>query len=207
MSKAKSTQETSQKPTGSEPEHNETAARAPQATESSTRKGGQLAPRERYGLAPRTQASPFAFMRRFSDEMDRLFDDFGFGRTGFGPSSLARIGQGAWSPQVEMFEREGKLVVRADLPGMTRDDVKVDLDDDRITIQGERRSEHEENREGYYRSERSYGSFHRTIPLPEGANGENARATFRNGVLEIEMEVPKRRSARRIEIEEAPKPK
>ena len=96
-----------------------------------------------------------------------------------------------WSPQIETFEREGQLVVRADLPGLKKDDVNVEITDDAITISGERRNEDEERREGYYRSERSYGSFFRSIPLPEGVNAEDANATFNNGVLEITMQAVK----------------
>ena len=95
-----------------------------------------------------------------------------------------------WSPQVEVFEREGQLVLRADLPGLTKEDVKVEVTNEAINISGERKSEHEEKREGYYRSERSYGSFYRSIPLLEGVNAEDANATFRNGVLEITMQAP-----------------
>jgi HSP20 family protein len=202
MSKAKST-ETSHKPVEKEQQHKEIAEPTPQAPRGQAREGSHLAHRERYGPSQLAAASPFSFMRRFGEEMDRLFDDFGFGGLGLGPSSLGSLGAVGWSPQVEMFERKGKLVVRADLPGLTREDVKVELDDDAITIRGERRREHEENREGYYRSERSYGSFYRTIPLPEGVNGEAAKATFRDGVLEIEMEAPKQKNrGRRLDIEE-----
>jgi HSP20 family protein len=150
-------------------------------------------------------------MRRFSEEMDRLFDDFGFGGNWLGPSfgrdyfprSLDEFRQSLWSPQVETFEREGQLVLRADLPGLKKDDVNVEITDDAITISGERRDEDEESREGYYRSERSYGSFFRSIPLPQGVNAEDAKATFENGVLEITMQAPQLQSrARRLEIKE-----
>jgi len=148
--------------------------------------------------------SPFSIMRRFSDEMDRVFGDFGFGRglaSGFG--RLAELEGSMWSPQVEAFEREGKLIVRADLPGLTKDDLHVEITDDAIKIRGERRQELEENEEGYYRSERSYGSFYREIPLPSGVNREEAKATFRNGVLEITLPAPAQEpSSRRIEISE-----
>ena len=174
---------------------------------------------EQTGLARRDSSapsffggSPFAMMRRFREEMDRLFDDFGFGRSlmpNFGRDLFSRafgdFGETAvWSPQVEMFERDGKLVVRADLPGLNKDDVKVELTDNAVTISGERRSEHEEKREGFYRSERSYGSFFRRIPLPEGVNTEDANATFNNGVLEVEMKAPEKRSTgRRLEIKDS----
>jgi HSP20 family protein len=152
--------------------------------------------------------SPFSLMRRFSEEMDRLFGDVGFGgglTSGFGREfgRLADLEGSMWLPQVEAFEREGKLTVRADLPGLTKDDIDVDITDDAIKIRGERQQEKEENEEGYYRSERSYGSFYREIPLPSGVNPEEANATFRNGVLEITMPAPARQaSSRRIEIGE-----
>src|SRR5690348_2868493 len=86
--------------------------------------------------------TPFNMMRRFADEMDRMFEDFGFpGREGFGRS----MGMERFSPQVDIFERDGKLVVRADLPGMTKDDVNVEVTEDAIVIDGERKYEHEEN--------------------------------------------------------------
>jgi HSP20 family protein len=86
---------------------------------------------------------------------------------------------------------------------LTKDDVNVEINDDAITISGERQNENEEKREGYYRSERSYGSFFRTIPLPQGVNADDANATFNNGVLEITMKAPQLQSrGRRLEISE-----
>src|SRR4030095_3006522 len=93
-----------------------------------------------------------------------------------------------FSPQVDIFERNGKLVVRADLPGMTKDDITVEVTDDAVVMDGESRYEHEEKETGIYRSERSYGRFHREIPLPEGVKTENATATFKNGVLEVTLD-------------------
>lgn len=180
--------------------------RRSQSTSKSREPETSLARREQFSNL-RT-VSPFSLMRRFSEEMDRLFGNFGFGRgiaTGFDREfdRFADLEGAMWSPQVEAFERGGKLIVRADLPGLTKDDVKVDITDDAIRIRGERQSEKEENEEGYYRSERSYGSFYREIPLPSGVNGEEADATFRNGVLEITMPAPARQSSsRRIEIGE-----
>jgi HSP20 family protein len=133
-------------------------------------------------------ASPFALMRRFSDEMDRMFE----GRRG----ELA-----PWSPAVEVSERDGKLEIRADLPGLNEKDVKVEVTDEGLIIQGERKREHEEHREGYHRSERSYGQFYRVIPLPEGANVDQARAEFRNGELRVNVPVPQQqRKSREIPI-------
>jgi len=153
-------------------------------------------------IGSRLAATPVDFMKRFGEEMDRLFGEFGFGRGWLPPNIERAFGEGLWAPQVEMFEHDGQLVVRADLPGLTRDDVNVEMNDDGITIEGERRSEQEENREGLYRSERSYGKFYRRLPLPEGVKPENATATFRDGVLEITMDAPKhaQAKAKRIEI-------
>jgi HSP20 family protein len=207
MSKAHPTREKTHKGAESQQQQQRPKGAAPQAGRDESARGSSLARRQAGGLSAQGYASPFSFMRRFSEEMDRLFDDFGFGglaaRPGPGRSLAGRgaAGMAGWSPQVEMFEREGKLVVRADLPGMKKEDVSVDLDDDVITIRGERRSEHEEDREGYYHSERSYGSFHRMIPLPDGVDGESAKASFRDGVLEITMDAPRRPSGRRLDIE------
>jgi len=166
--------------------------------------GGQ---KEERGLERRTpnalspsSASPFSFMRRFSEEMDRLFEDFGFGPSfsGFGGSLMPRseFGQAAWAPQIEMFERDNKLVVRADLPGLSKEDIKVEVANDYLTIEGERRREHEETKEGRYRSERSYGHFYRSIPLPAGVDSKDVNATFHDGVLEVTMPAPPSQEAR-----------
>jgi HSP20 family protein len=159
-------------------------------------------------LSPARTVSPFAAMRQFSEDMERLFGGFGFGRglaSGIGREfdRLADLEGAIWSPQVEAFERNNRLIIRADLPGLTKDDINVDITDDAIKIRGERRQETEETDEGYYRSERSYGSFYREIPLPNGVNREEANATFRNGVLEITMPAPARQSSSRpLEIGE-----
>jgi len=155
-------------------------------------------------LASRLAGTPFAFMKRFGEEMDRLFEDFGLGGGWLAPVFKGQFGDGLWAPQIEMLERNGELVVRADLPGLTKDDVKVELTDNAITIEGERKGEHEEKGEGYYRSERSYGKFYRRLPVPDGVNVNQANATFNNGVLEITMPAPKHveQRARRLEINE-----
>jgi len=166
-----------------------------------------IARREQFSPA-RATTSPFSLMRRFSEEMDRLFGDFNFGG-GFAPGLSRQLGKLAdletptWLPQVEMFERNGKLNIRADLPGLSKDDIDVDITNDAVVIRGERQQEKEDSGEGYYRSERSYGSFYREIPLPSGIKAEEANATFRDGVLEITMPAPERQSqSRRIEIGE-----
>ena len=153
--------------------------------------------------------NPFAAMRRWSEDMDRLFQDFGFGQLGLGLSPFrdlgmlgGRLGPGQnesadWSPQVEAFRRGDNFVVRADLPGMKKDDVNVEVENNVLTISGERTDEHEEKREGFYRSERSYGQFYRAIPLPEGVSADQCDATFKDGVLEISLKVPQQREKSR----------
>jgi HSP20 family protein len=154
-------------------------------------------------------SGPFSLMRRISDEMDRLFESFGMGRN-FLPEEFGQgRGRGGlqsatalWSPHLEVFERNGKLVIEADLPGVKRDDVNVQVEQDAVIIQGQRQQQSENNSQaGYYHSERSYGSFYRMIPLPEGVNTEDATATFRNGVLEIEVPMPQQQQrSRRLEV-------
>jgi HSP20 family protein len=109
-----------------------------------------------------------------------------------------------WTPELEIFHRNSELVIRADLPGLTKDDVKVDVSDNQVIIEGERQRQHEEEREGVFRSERSYGRFYRAIPLPEGVIADQAKATFKNGVLEVTIPAPpeQARRGRRLEISE-----
>jgi HSP20 family protein len=126
-----------------------------------------------------------------SEEMDRTFGQF------FGQQGGASGSSGTWYPPIEVAEREGQLHVHAELPGLNPEDVKVEVTDDALVIRGERKSEHEHRIGGAYRSERRYGQFYREIPLPEGVNAEQARAQFRNGVLEVTVPVPQQASNRR----------
>lgn len=156
------------------------------------------------GLETRLPA-PGNLVRRIRDEMDRLFEDLGVGNLTRSLPTTESLGLGSWAPEVEVFERQGDLVVRADLPGLTKDDIKLDVTEKAITIDGERRQEHEEREEGYYRSERSYGRFTRRIPLPEGVDIDTANAQFRDGVLEITFATPERKGlkSRKLEIGES----
>jgi HSP20 family protein len=161
--------------------------------------------------------TPFMLMRRMADDMDRLFENFGLGSTGFGLSPLLGTGSGrdlwgessssravaqSWTPQIETFRRGDKLVVRADLPGLKKDDVKVEIENGVLSISGERRDQYEEDRDGYYRSERSYGQFYRALSLPEGVSDEQCEATFKDGVLEVTLAAPKEedRKAKQVPI-------
>lgn len=155
--------------------------------------------------------SPFGALQRFADEMDRMFEDFGFGRRWNSPSwrepapwrETGRETGELWDPEIEVFQNNNELTVRADLPGLKKDEVSVELTENAVTIHGERKREREEDREGYYRTERTYGSFYRVIPLPEGAITEQAKARFNNGVLEVTIPAPPPASkGRKLEITE-----
>jgi len=172
----------------------------------SRRGGSHLSPFSMLG-------NPFGMMRSMMDQMDRLFEDFtgtslGRSRPASMPSAVQGTGGGygttsLWYPQIEVSERGDNLVVCADLPGMKREDVQLEVHDDRLVLQGERRNEQTQNQGGLYRTERSYGSFYRTIPLPDGVNPDQVRATFKDGVLEVTVPVPNRQQqiqGRRIEI-------
>lgn len=164
-----------------------------------------------------TASNPFDLMRRMSEDMDRLFEQFGFGRSGLGlaPSAGSLLGSGLgdrssgfggaeslWMPQVEVAQRGDRFLVRADLPGVDKNDVHVEVENDVLTISGERRTEQQDERNGIFRSERSYGSFYRAIPLPDGVNADQCDARFNDGVLEVSLPLPKQeeRSTKRIQI-------
>jgi HSP20 family protein len=177
--------------------------------------GQELAQRDRERRALQrwdtgSYASPFTFLDRMTEEMDRMFDrvfrDFGFPRrSGASRNLFGSSGQeGTWAPRIEAFQKADRFIVRADLPGLKKDDVHVELTDEAVTIRGERREHHEEEREGYYHSEREYGQFYRSIPLPEGVISESAQATFRNGVLEVSMQAAPSEAnrGRRLDIRE-----
>lgn len=154
------------------------------------------------GRASADAFGPFSLMRRFSEDMDRLFEGF-FGPSLWSSEPLSMLGQSTRWPELEMHQEGNRWVVQADVPGLRREDVNVEVRDGELVISGERRSQSEKNERGFYRSERTYGSFSRAIPLPEGANLESASASFENGVLRIELEVPEQQQrSRRIEVRE-----
>jgi len=158
--------------------------------------------------------TPFTLMRRMAEDMDRLFENFGFGPSvGLAPafglgssrdlwSGQSGVDRNLWSPQVETFRRGDKLVVRADLPGLKKEDVKVEIENGVLSISGERSEHNEETRDDFYRSERSYGQFYRAVQLPEGVGENQCEATFADGVLEVTVPAPKEteRKARQIQI-------
>ena len=180
-------------------------------------KQSDVAMREARGMARREgfpgPGNPFRILERLAEDMDRIFDDFGLGRiplaSRLGRNWLSSPGRGPaitdweqWTPDIDVFQRHDQFVVRADLPGLRKEDIKVEVTDDTITVQGERRHEGEDERSGIYRSERSYGSFHRMIQLPQGTMTDQAKASFKDGVLEITMPAPPEHvtRGRRLEI-------
>jgi HSP20 family protein len=163
----------------------------------SPRRGSSLG----LGISPQEflSSNPFSLMRRMTEEMDRVMQEFGLER-----DSGNRAG---WSPAIEVTERDGKYNVRAELPGLSPDDVRVEVVNNALVMQGERKVEHEEKDGGVQRTERQYGLFYRSIPLPEGADLDHANAKFQNGVLEVTIPVPKQKENRRpIRIEGQTKP-
>ena len=142
--------------------------------------------------------NPFALMRQFTEEMDRIF----------GATPQAAGNGAAWAPAIEVKEKDGKLLLTAELPGVKKEDVKVHIDGDTLVVEGERKQEKEEKREGYYHSERTYGAFYRAIPLPEGAKVDQTAAQFNNGVLEVSVPIPEVKVKRQdVPIQEASKAK
>ncbi len=121
------------------------------------------------------------------EEMERRFEDV-FGRP-FVPAAWRRfpIREMAWAPAVEVFEKEDKYVVRADLPGVKEEDIGVSIEGDTLTIKGEKKSESEIKEESYYCCERSYGSFYRSIALPSMVDAKKIEASYEDGVLEVSL--------------------
>jgi HSP20 family protein len=157
---------------------------------------------------PMTATSPFGLIRRFAEDMEKMFEDFGDFRfprlfvKEFFPFRT-EMNDVAWIPEIEVTQNKEQLTVRCDLPGMKKDDIKIELRDEVLMIAGERNEEKKEEREGYYRSERSYGTFYRQVPLPAGVKTDTAEATFRDGVLEVKMlATAKELPSRKLEIKE-----
>lgn len=143
--------------------------------------------------------SPITLMRRFTEDIDRAFGL----STGRGRSSDLEVSTEdfTWMPTIEVRQQDDNLVIHADLPGLSENDVQVEATDDGLVIHGERKREQTVEDSGIVRTERVYGRFYRLIPLPDGAQVENAKANFRNGVLEITVPVPQSaRQNRRIPV-------
>lgn len=144
-----------------------------------------------------------SLLRQMTSELDRMFDLPGWPRL----RMPARRTEAAWYPEVDVFERDKRLVTKIDLPGMKKDDVKVEIVDGHLAISGQRKTEAEEKTDNYYRCEREYGSFYRAVPLPDGVSLDDVKATFADGVLEVSVPLPAPASAkaRTVAIEDGAK--
>jgi HSP20 family protein len=139
---------------------------------------------------------PVRELNTLQSEVNRLFNTlFDAPVPGNSGGSISR-----WIPAMDLVESDEEFVLRADLPGLSEQDVNVELDNNVLTISGERKSEHEEHREGYYRVERASGTFSRSLTLPEGVNPEGIKAGFDRGVLEVRIPKPEERKPRKVAI-------
>jgi HSP20 family protein len=143
---------------------------------------------------------PVREIHSLQQEMNRLFGSFFDGPAGSGSSA----GNGGtlrhWIPAMDLVETKQHFVLRADLPGMSESDVNIELEDHVLTISGERKAEHAEQREGYYRIERASGRFARSLTLPEGVDAGSIEASFEKGVLEVRVPKPQERKPQRVSI-------
>ena len=140
---------------------------------------------------------PFRELSSLQTEMNRLFN------AAFDTSPGGNGGNRRWAPAMDLLETDEHFVLRADLPGLTEADVSIELEDNVLTVAGERKAEHEEKREGFYRVERAFGSFSRSLTLPRGVDADAVSATFDKGVLEVRIPKPEARKPRKISISAA----
>jgi HSP20 family protein len=136
---------------------------------------------------------PIRELDSLQGDMNRLFDRFFEGRAANGTSRR-------WIPAMDLVETDDHLVLRGDLPGMTEDDVDIEIKDSVLTVSGERRAEHEDKGEGYHRVERAFGSFSRSLSLPQGIEPERVEANFKDGVLEVRIPKPAEAKPTRVQI-------
>ncbi len=138
---------------------------------------------------------PVRELNTIQTDMNRLFNTFFASPTAGNGGSLRR-----WIPAMDLVETENDFVLKADLPGLNEDDVRIEVEDNVLTISGERKSEREERKDGYYRVERASGSFRRSLTLPEGVDPESVQANFERGVLEVRIPKPEERKPHKVEI-------
>lgn len=144
---------------------------------------------------------PFRELKGLQNEMNRIFNT-GFPRSG----NQEEIIRGAWMPSVDIFESQDKIVLEAELAGMKPEDVDVSIENNVITLRGERKFEKDDEAENYHRVERGYGTFTRSFTLPRTVTGDEASADFQNGVLKITLPKREEAKARKIEIKGIEKP-
>jgi len=140
---------------------------------------------------------PVRELNSLQNEMNRLFNVF-FDAPVAGGNGGAPVRR--WIPAMDLVESETHYVLRADLPGLTQEDVNIELEDNVLTLSGERKAENEEKTDGFYRLERATGAFSRSLTLPEGVDPDAVKATFANGVLEVRVPKPEQRKPRRVAI-------
>jgi HSP20 family protein len=136
---------------------------------------------------------PIRELDSLQGDMNRLFDRFFEGRT---PNGTSR----RWLPAMDLLETDDHLVVRGDLPGLTEDDIDIEIKDNVLTVSGERKADSEEKGEGYYRVERAFGGFSRSLTLPQGVDAEKVEANFDKGVLEVRIPKPAEAKPTRVQI-------
>jgi HSP20 family protein len=141
---------------------------------------------------------PVRELNTIQNEMNRLFNTF-FEAPAPG-SNGSSAGLRRWIPAMDLVETDDDFVLRADLPGLGEGDVNIELEDNVLTVSGERKAEHEQRKEGYYRVERASGMFSRSLTLPEGVDPEAVRASFDRGVLEVRVPKPEQRKPRKVAI-------
>jgi len=184
-----------------------------------TRSGGRLAGMGTQNwpvlLRAGVSASPWELVRRMSEDVEQLLESLRLGEAGIAPaapgladlrrSRLGRdtglVGRAFFAPPIEVQQRPDSVVLRLDLPGVKPEEVNVTIDNGNLVISGERRQEHREEREGLIRTEISYGTFHRSIPVPDGADEEKMTAQLRNGTLEVTIPIEARERGRRVPVQ------
>ena len=140
---------------------------------------------------------PARELNTLQGEMNRLFNTFFDAPAGGGGNGGALR---RWVPAMDLVETEDHFVLRADLPGLTENDINIEFENNVLTVSGERKAEHEEKKEGYYRVERASGTFARSLTLPEGIDPESIAASFDKGVLEVRVPKPEERKPRKVAI-------
>ena len=155
----------------------------------------------------RAGRDPFALIRDIRADFDRFFTESGWTGPQWPAFRTARTPEAEWNPGVDVVEKDNRLITRIDLPGLKKEDIKVEVTDGHLAISGERRREEEEKGEQFYRCEREYGSFYRAVPLPEGVKLDDVKATFADGVLEVSIPLPVKSEAtvKKVVIEEPAK--
>jgi HSP20 family protein len=138
---------------------------------------------------------PFRELATLQNEMNRLFNTAFDAPAGGNGGSVRR-----WLPAMDLVETDDHFVLRADLPGMSEEDVNIEVEDRVLTVSGERKAEHETSNEGYHRVERAFGAFSRSLTLPDGVDPEAVAASFDRGVLEVRIPKPEQRKPRKISI-------